>query len=192
MVTFDKRGRVVSVDRGTDRMSMFTLGAEGMTAEQRVEMEAGCRPMQVLVHPAGAAVYVMHGEAISCHGYDAASGSLGGETGRLASAGAEGPATLALHPSGKFLYACERGGGVRSWSLSEDGSAVRRSLGVQAEEMGELSALDLAPDGRSMVGLSRTRGAAQEVTIDPATGRLSAGRVMARVDSPGSLIVLYS
>jgi 6-phosphogluconolactonase (cycloisomerase 2 family) len=192
MVAFDKAGRVVSVDSGADRLSVFSLSNEGMAAQERVELEAGCRPTQVIMHPAGEIAYVMHGEAICCHGYDAETGSFSGEVHRLASTGVEGPATLALHPSGRFLYASVRGGGINAWNLSGGGDRLRRSLGVQAEEMGELNALDLAPDGRSMVGMSRSKGTVQRAEIDAATGRLSAGMVMTRVDSPSSLVVLYS
>jgi 6-phosphogluconolactonase (cycloisomerase 2 family) len=143
------------------------------------------------MHPAGETAYVVHGEALACHGYDATAGSFSGTARRVASAGVAGPAALALHPSGRFLYACERGGGVRTWNLGESGN-VRRSLGVQAEEMGELGALHVAPDGSSMVAMNRISGTVQQAEIDVATGTVRAGRVLTRVDSPASLVVLYS
>jgi 6-phosphogluconolactonase (cycloisomerase 2 family) len=191
MVAFDKAGRIVTVDGGTDRLSVLSLDQGGLAAQERVELEAGCGPTQVAMHPAGKASYVMHNEAIVCHSYDSSTGRFSGEAQRLASAGVAGPAALALHPSGRFLYACERGGGIRTWNLGESGN-VRRSLGVQVEEMGELSALHVAPDGRSIVAMNRKNGTVQQVQIDAGTGTMSAGRVLTRVNSPASLVVLYS
>lgn len=191
MVAFDPAGRIVTVDGGTDRLSVLSLGADGLTAQHRVELEAGCKPTKVVMHTSGEVAYVMHGDSVTCHSYDPASGRFSGLARHLASDGAQGTAALALHPSGRFLYACERGGGVRGWNLTESGM-VRRSLGLQANEMGELSALDLAPDGRSMAGISRTNGTVRHAEIDPGTGSVRAGRVLARVDSPASLVVLYS
>jgi 6-phosphogluconolactonase (cycloisomerase 2 family) len=191
MVAFDKEGRIVTVDGGTDRLSVLSLGQNGLAAHERVELEAGCRPNQVAMHPAGGAAYVMHDEAIACHSYDPSTGKFSGEAQRLASAAATGPAAMALHPSGRFLYACERSGGVRSWSLGESGN-IRRSLGVQVEQLGELSALHVTPDGSSMIALNRISGTVQQAQIDLTTGTVSAGRVLTRVDSPASLVVLYS
>jgi 6-phosphogluconolactonase (cycloisomerase 2 family) len=191
MVAFDKEGRIVTVDGGTDRLSVLSLGEDGLAAHERLELEAGCSPNQVAMHPAGGAAYVIHDEAITCHSYDSSTGRFSGKVQQLATAGVAGPAALALHPSGRFLYACERGGGVRGWNLGESGN-VRRPLGVQAEEMGELSSLHVAPDGGSMVAMNRVSGTVQQAQIDIATGRIRAGRVLARVDSPASLAVVYS
>ncbi|HEU4634748.1 MAG TPA: beta-propeller fold lactonase family protein [Edaphobacter sp.] len=191
MVAFDPAGRIVTVDGGTDRLSVLSLGAEGVTVQHRVELEAGCTPRQVVMHPAGEAAYVMHGGAVTWHSYDVSSGRFSGTARPQASAGMEGLAGLALHPSGRFLYACERGGGLRGWSLTESG-IVRRSLPLQATEMGELSAIELAPDGRSLVGISPKDHAVRHAEIDPGTGTVRAGKVLARVDSPSSLVVLYS
>lgn len=191
MIAFDKAGRIVTVDGGTDRLSVLSLGQDGLAAQERLELEAGCSPNQVVMHPAGKASYVMHNEAIVCHSYDSSTGSFSREARRLAFAGVDGPAAVALHPSGRFLYACERGGGIRTWNLGESGN-VRRSLGVQVEEMGELSALHVAPDGRSIVAMNRKNGTVQQMQIDAGTGTMSAGRVLTRMDSPASLVVLYS
>ncbi|HEX2916966.1 MAG TPA: beta-propeller fold lactonase family protein [Edaphobacter sp.] len=191
MVAFDPAGRIVTVDGGTDRLSVLSLGAEGLTAQHRVELEAGCNPRQVVIHPAGEAAYVMRGGAVTWHRYDLASGRFSDAARHMPSAGIEGSAGLAVHPSGRFLYACERGGGLRGWNLTENGM-VRRSLPLQASEMGELSAIEVSPDGRSLLGISLKDRAVRDAEIDPGTGTVRAGRVLARVDSPSSLVVLYS
>lgn len=193
MVAFDSAGRVVSVDGGTDRLNVFSLREGGIEAHARVALDAGSQPTQVSMHPAGDTIYVMHGEGVSCHGYDAKSGTIGGERQRLAMPGmVEGPGTMTVHPSGRFLYGCQRGGGISGWHMASDGSKAIRTLGLQVAEMGELSMIELSPDGKGMVGVSRSKGTVQGAEIDSATGRMQAGRVLARVDSPSSVVVHYS
>jgi 6-phosphogluconolactonase (cycloisomerase 2 family) len=191
MIAFDPEGRIVTVDSGTDRLSVLSFGEEGLTAQHRVELKAGCKPTKVAMHPSGEVAYVTHEDAVACHSYEAASGSFSGAVHHMTAAVADTTSALKIHPSGHFLYACERRSGLLVWNLNERG-VVRRSLGLQASEMGQLSAIDLAPDGRSMVGVSRTNGTVRYAEIDPGTGSVRAGRVLAHVDSPASIVVLYS
>ncbi|RZU39025.1 lactonase family protein [Edaphobacter modestus] len=193
MVAFDTAGRVVSVDGGADRLNVLSVGDEGIRAHARAGLSAGCRASQVAMHPAGERLYVMQGEAISCHPYDATAGRVSEPTQHLSIAGAmEGPGTMAVPPSGRFLYACQRGGGVAAWGMGSRGDGISRPLGLQVAAMGELHAIEIAPDGRSVMGVSRNKGLIQRAELDPGTGRLSAGDVVAQVNSPSSLVVLYS
>jgi 6-phosphogluconolactonase (cycloisomerase 2 family) len=193
MVAFDIAGRVVSVDGGADRLNVLSVGDEGIAAHARVGLSTGCRASQVAMHPAGERLYVLQGEAISCHPYDATAGRVSEPTLHLSIAGAkEGPGTMAVHPSGRFLYACQRGGGVAAWDVGSRGDGISRPLGLQVSVMGELHAIEIAPDGRSVVGMNRRRGMIQRAELDPGTGRLRAGDVVAQVNSPSSLVVLYS
>jgi 6-phosphogluconolactonase (cycloisomerase 2 family) len=190
MVAFDKAGRVVSVDAGTNRLNVFAVKEGRIEAQERLALDGVSRPTQVSVAPAGDAVYVMHEEGISCHRYDADSGPISGERQQLSMSGTvEGPGTMTVHPSGRFLYASQRGGGIAGWHMV---SNTARPLGLQAAEMGELNAIEVAPDGIGLLGVNRSKGTIQSAEIDPSTGRVQAGRVVARVDSPSSLVVLYS
>lgn len=193
MVAFDKLGRVVSVDGGADRVNVLSVDENGIAAHARAELNAGCRPSQVTLHPAGERLYVMQAESISCHGYDAAKGQVLESIQHLPITGAvEGPGTMAVHPSGRFLYACQRGGGVAAWSTGSGANGLSKPLAVQIAEVGELHGIEITPDGKSLVGMSRGRGLIQRAEIDPSTGKLRAGSILAWVNSPSSLAVLYS
>jgi 6-phosphogluconolactonase (cycloisomerase 2 family) len=190
MVAFDKAGRVVSVDAGTNRLNVFSVKEGRIEAQERLALDGGSRPTQVSLHPAGDTVYVMHEDGISCHRYDANTGRITGERQQLSMPGTvEGPGTMTVHPSGRFLYASQRGGGIAGWHMA---GSTARPLGLQAAEMGELNAIEVAPDGVGLLGVSRSKGTIQSAEIDPSTGRVQAGRIVARVDSPSSLAVLYS
>lgn len=99
---------------------------------------------------------------------------------------------MAVHPSGRFLYACRRDGGVAAWSLTASGDLAARTSGTQDAGMGELHAIEMAPDGKSLMGINRGRGLIQQAEIDSATGRLMPAAVVARLDSPSSLTMIYS
>lgn len=193
MVAFDRAGRVVSVDEGTDRLNVLSVSEAGIAAHMRAELGDGSSPTQVAMHPGGERIYVMQAEAIACYGYDAVAGRVLELVRHLAIAGAvEGAGAMAVHPSGRFLYACQRDGGVAAWSLTERGDAAAHSSVAQAIGMGGLYAIEMAPDGKSLMGINRDRGLIQRAEIDSATGRLMSTAVVARLDSPSSFTMIYS
>lgn len=192
MIAFDKAGRVVSVDGGADRLNVFSLQEGQIESQERLALDPGCQPTEIAMHPEGDAVYVLRAGGISSHRYETSTGRFSGVQQLSSHEVLEGSGTMAMHASGRFLYASKRGGGVSGWALSNGGSSVAKGLGVQVAEMGELHALALSPDGRSLVGLNRSKGLVQEAEIYAATGKLRSGRVLAQVDSPSSLALLYS
>lgn len=192
MVTFDQMGRILSVDGGTDRLNVFGHADASLMTQERANLSLGCGASQVEPHPAGSHLYVMQSSGISCHAYDAASGKVSQSVQNLSfPAATEGPSTMAVHPSGNFLYACQRHDGLTAWSMSKR-SGQLRSIGTQAAELGPLDAIHMAPDGRSLIALNADRGQAAEIWIDIATGRLKQSRIVAKVNAPKSLAVLYS
>lgn len=192
MVTFDQRGRILGVDGGTDRLNVFGPAEATLTTQERANLSVGCGASQVEVHPAGSQLYVVQSSGISCHAYNTASGKVSEPIQNLSfPAATEGPSMMAVHPSGNFLYACQRRDGVTAWSISKATGRLR-SIGTQAAELGELDAIHIAPDGRSLIALNAGRGQAAEIRIDVATGRLKQSKIVAQVNSPKSLAMLYS
>jgi 6-phosphogluconolactonase (cycloisomerase 2 family) len=193
MVAFDKAGRVLSVDEGADRLNVLSVSDSGIAAHMRAELGDGSSPTQVAMHPAGERIYVMQAGAIACYGYDAAAGRVLKPVQHLPIAGAvEGAGAMAVHPSGRFLYACQSDGGVAAWNLTARGDVATRSSAAQAIGMGALHAIEIAPDGKSLMGIDRGRGLIQRAEIDSATGGLMPAAVVARLDSPSSLTMIYS
>jgi 6-phosphogluconolactonase (cycloisomerase 2 family) len=193
MVAFDKMGRVVSVDGGADRVNVLSISEGVITAHQRAELRMGAGPSQVAMHPAGESFFVVQADAITYHRYDAGAGSAVEPMQRLPLAGAvEGPGAMAVHSSGRFMYACLGGGGVAGWRIDDHKHGSFQPLGVQLAEMGELHAMEIAPNGRHILGINRGRGVIQKAELDLDSGSLRMATVVARVDSPSSLAVLYS
>jgi 6-phosphogluconolactonase (cycloisomerase 2 family) len=193
MVSLDKHGRVISVDEGAGRLNVLSVDESGITAHSRVELGEGCGASQVAMHPNGDRLYVMRGETIACHSYDAAAGLVLESSEHLPVRGAiEGHGAIAVHPAGRFLYASLKDGRIATWRLTARGDAAMQAPEIQDAQLRGLHGLEIAPDGKSLVGISRNQGLIQSAEIDFATGRLRLAETVAHLDSPSSLVMLYS
>ncbi len=179
-VAFDTAGRVIAADAGTGRVSVLGLSGEGLGIHARLELEDGMAVSRVAMHPNGRVLYAMREDGIACYGYDAAAGKI--EEKRQHAKVACGPdAALAVHRSGEFVYASRPEGGVAVWAADRSTGRLR-AAGEDSEAMGELCAMEIAPEGNSLIAVSRD-GRVMESFIDAATGRLSAAALRAKVES---------
>jgi len=118
-ITLDPANRfALAADLGTDRVVVYELDLEQGSLIPRPERDArvsaGSGPRHVAFHPDAPFVYVINELAatVTAFGYDGATGALGelqtvsmlpdGYTGYRAAA------EIAVHPSGRFLYASNR------------------------------------------------------------------------------------
>jgi 6-phosphogluconolactonase len=147
-VMFDREGRVLTADQGSDRLNVLALNEGELSVSSRCEVSAGSGPGCMVLHPGGRRVYVAHAlnGSVSSFAYDA-SGSLRCRQTVFARAMGE-VAALAMHPSGEVLYS-SHGDAVQSWKIDGDGGlAVGGVEGVQANK------LQVMPDGGSLLALS--------------------------------------
>ena len=180
-VVFDTAGRVIAADAGTGRVSVLGLNGDGLGIHGRLESEDGVAVLRVAMHPSGRALYAVREDGIACYGYDPVAGKID-EMRQHTKVGCGGDAALAVHRSGEFVYASRREGGVAVWTA--DRSTGRLSAaGVDGETTGKLRAMEMAPEGNSLIAVS-SNGRVMESFIDAASGRLSAAALRARVESP--------
>lgn len=116
--TFDPSGRyVVTADLGIDAVQVWTLTKDGALVEvSRATLAPGAGPRHVAFLPDGRFLYVlneMHA-TVTVFLYDAESGQIGAETQTISMlpddfADLRGAAEIVMHPSGRFLYASNRG-----------------------------------------------------------------------------------
>jgi 6-phosphogluconolactonase len=181
-VAFDSAGRVIAADAGTGRVNVLEMDSAGLRFGARLEPHSDGAVSAVATHPGGRALYAVREDGIACYGYDSGSGSIQGTRQHAANAcGVEG--ALAVHRSGEFVYASRLQGGVALWGADSTTGRLSAAARAEGESMGELRAMELAPDHRSLVGVGRD-GRLTESVIDARTGRLTATAVRARVDSP--------
>jgi 6-phosphogluconolactonase len=80
MVVFDRAGRVVSVDLGSDRLSVLKFDAMRLKTEGRYATQIGDGPRQVAFHPDGRLLFVANelDASVTCYGYDVEEGRIAG------------------------------------------------------------------------------------------------------------------
>jgi 6-phosphogluconolactonase len=141
-------------------------------------MAPGAGPRHVVFHHGGRILYVINelNATITALEYDPASGNLGRQLQTVSTepAGYTGPhstAEIAIHPSGKFLYASNRGHNSIACFAVDASSGRLTALGHVATEAVP-SAFSLDPEGHFLfaAGSASNRLAAYRVNSD--TGEL--------------------
>ena len=179
-VIFDREGRVLTADQGSDKLSVFALNNGKLIVSARREVPAGSGPESVVLHPDGRRVYVAHAlnGSLSSHEYDE-SGMIGGnQTFRVPAMGTV--AALAIRPRGEMLYS-SHGNGLQVWKILTDGS-LERSQGVDAVSARKLHVTE---DGNSLLALSDD--GVIRMAINPATRGLASPVKVASLSRPISI-----
>jgi 6-phosphogluconolactonase (cycloisomerase 2 family) len=117
IVTFDPAGRhIATADLGIDKVQIFRLNDGGLARVSEASVAPGAGPRHIAFHLSGQVLYVVNelGATVTAFAYDPATGQIGKELQTISTepAGYDGPhstAEIAVHPSGKFLYASNRG-----------------------------------------------------------------------------------
>jgi 6-phosphogluconolactonase (cycloisomerase 2 family) len=163
MVVFDRAGRVVTADLGSDRLSVLKLDTARLSIAGRYAAQAGDGPRQIAFHPDGRLLFVANelNASVACYGYDANDGRIVERLGQVATAGGEnnGGVVMAVDPAGEYLYTAHRRGndGVSMWRVARSTGGLRR-LQVIDEGGPQLHEIMMTADGKSLLGLSREDG----------------------------------
>jgi 6-phosphogluconolactonase len=182
-VTFDREGRVLAADQGSDKLSVLMLRNGELAVAQRYEVPAGSGPASVVLHPDGRRVYVAHAlnGSVSCYRYDV-TGILDHELTVRGSGTAE-VAALAMHPSGKTVYSTH-GEGVQAWRITTHG----RLDPLPGLERAQANKLHVTADGRALLALSND--GVLNMQINARTHALAAPVKVAALSKPFSIAIL--
>jgi 6-phosphogluconolactonase len=190
MVVFDRAGRVISADLGSDRLSVLKLDAARLSIAGRYAAQAGDGPRQIAFHPDGRLLFVANelDASVACYGYDAEEGRIVERLGQVATAcdGNAGGVVMAVDPAGEFLYTAHRRGsdGVSMWRIARSTGGLQR-LQVVDESGPRLHEMTMTADGKSLLGLSREDGGVFGWRV--ADGQISQGEQLARLAAPMSM-----
>jgi 6-phosphogluconolactonase (cycloisomerase 2 family) len=184
-VMFDRAGRVLTADQGSDKLSVLSLANGGLAVACRREVTAGSGPSSMVLHPNGERLYVAHAlnGSVSSFGYDATVGGILVREQTVWASTAGQTAALAMHSSGEMLYS-SHGDGIQAWKIAANGSleALPGVEGVQANR------LHVTADGKSLLALSSD--AVLRMKIDAATRVLAAPFQVAALSKPVSIAIL--
>jgi 6-phosphogluconolactonase (cycloisomerase 2 family) len=197
MVMFDRTGRLLGADMGSDRLSVFTMDDGRLSVAARCEARAGSGPRHMELHPSGRLLFVANGldASVSCYGYDDKNGRILEQLEHVPtvknSSGEKNAVVMAMHPSGEFLYTAHRSGGngITMWRSNSTGAL--RAVQHEGDGLQSLHAMTMAPDGGSLLALSRQGGSVVYRRIDQRSGRLGEPVQVAKAPAPISIAVKY-
>jgi 6-phosphogluconolactonase len=116
-VVFDRAGRyIAAADLGIDKVQTFRLNDTGLARVSSASTAPGAGPRHLAFHLSGEVLYVVNelNATVTVFAYDQATGQIGKELQTISTeppgyGGPHSTAEIAVHPSGKFLYASNRG-----------------------------------------------------------------------------------
>jgi 6-phosphogluconolactonase (cycloisomerase 2 family) len=201
MVIFDPTARhLLGTDLGSDRVNVFTLADDKLTLHGRSATQPGSGPHQMAMHPDSHLLYVRNEleASISCYGYNATNGKVLDRLQHVAirpdnSNGQPAAGTMAIHPSGRYLYAsdhrCET---IAGWHINAATGALT-SMKSRIDRLGSPHAITLTPDGSALLVLSQKSDSVFRLPIDTASGHLRQPVQVATLPmTPKSLAVKYA
>jgi len=116
-VVFDPAGHfIAAADLGIDTVQTFRLSNGALTRVGAASLAPGAGPRHIAFHLSGKVFYVVAelNATVTAFAYDPATGQIGKALQTISTepsgyAGPHSTAEIAVHPSGKFLYASNRG-----------------------------------------------------------------------------------
>ena len=184
-------------------VSMYTINATtGVLTSLGSPVDADFGPHSVAVDPAGKFVYVANdgdfevtGGSVSAYTIDATTGALK-LMGTIAAPCTVGPGScapysVAVHPSGKFVYVANEGGfSPTSVSMYTINEGYLEPIGLIAAR-GRAVSVAVHPSGKFayLVNGIDSPGGVSMYTIDSTTGALTSGATIAAGTNPASIAV---
>ncbi len=181
----DPTGRfVVAANLGSDNISQFvfdkTNGTLTPNAVASVATDSGAGPRHIEFDRAGRYAYVANenGSTISTFAFDPRAGTLAAlQTISLLPAGADPKGNTAsdvhMHPSGKFVYASNRGHDSIAIFGVDPATGTLRPIGHQATGGTKPQVFALDPQGQILLAANRGSNTVKSFHVDENTGTLS-------------------
>ena len=196
---FDPAGRFVAVpDKGLDRTFIYRFDVARDTIAPNdppfVLAQAGAGPRHIAFHPGLPYAYVINelDATITAYGYDAQRGLLDARqrittlppehTGR--STGAE----IAVVPSGRFLYASNRGHDSIAIFAIDEKTGMLTPVGWEPSRGAVPRFFALDPSGQFLYVANQGSDTIVAFRVDPATGRLTPTGDSVRTGSPVCIV----
>lgn len=182
-------------DLGADRIYVHKLDANAgtLTPHGSAKTQAGGGPRHFKFHPSGRTGYVVKEltMSLSVFDWDADAGELTLRqtiptlseeqiTGERTNSGSE----VRVHPSGKFVYAANRGHDSITAFAVDESSGELTLIGQEPIRGSWPRNFNLDPSGRWLLAAGRDSNTLAVFEIDPTTGKLQYAREMASVPSP--------
>jgi 6-phosphogluconolactonase len=180
-VVFDPAGDfIAAADLGIDKVQVFRPTDGGLARVSEAPMAPGAGPRHIAFDLGGKRFYVVNelNATVTAFAYDAATGQIGKELQTVSTepAGYNGPhstAEIAVHPSGRFLYASNRGhNSIVGYRIDPStGSLSVIGFATQGVNFPRNFAID--PSGRWLYVANQKSDTIVQFEINPETGELT-------------------
>ena len=191
-VVFDPAGRfIAAADLGIDKVQVFRLSDGGLTRVSEGPVAPGAGPRHIAFDLGGKRFYVVNELNATVTGffYDPVTGQIGNilQTISTEPAGYDGPhstAEIALHPSGKFLYASNRGHNSIVGYRIDPSTGVLSVIGFATQGVNFPRNFAIDPSGKWLYVANQKGDTIVQFEINPETGELKpTGQVTPSVTS---------
>jgi 6-phosphogluconolactonase len=198
-VTMDPTGsRVVACDLGIDRVIVYDLSTESCTLQPApagpTAVAPGAGPRHFAFHPSGQYGYVVNelDSTVVALEYAAETGGL--DPIQVVSTlppefeGTSHCADIRVHPSGRFLYASNRGHDSIACYRIDPGSGRLELVEIEASGGETPRNFNIEPSGRYLYAANQGTGNIVQLAIDPETGELTPTGHQTEVPAPVCLV----
>jgi 6-phosphogluconolactonase len=188
-VAFDPAGRfVATADLGVDQVQIFRLTEGRLARVSRASTAPGAGPRHVTFHPNGRILFVVNelNATVTAFPYDPVDGQIGRELQTIATEprnyrGSQSAAEIAVHPTGRFLYASNRGHNSIVGYGIDPANGLLSVIGHATEGVAFPRSFAIDPSGTRLYVANQTADTIVQFRIDP-TGELRpTGRVTSSI-----------
>ena len=180
IVVFDQAGRfMATADLGVDKVQTLRLEGGNLRLVSEASMAPGAGPRHVVFHHNGRILYVINelNATITALDYDPNSGQLGRQLQTVPTeppgySGPQSTAEIAVHPSGKFLYASNRGHNSIAAFRIDPASGLLSPIGHTTSGIEFPRNFAIDPGGAWLYAANQKGDTIVQFRIDQATGRL--------------------
>ena len=189
-VAFDPAGRfVATADLGIDQVQIFRLTKGRLARVSRASTAPGAGPRHVTFHPNGRILFVVNelNATVTAFAYDPVDGQIGTELQTIATEppdyrGWQSAAEIAVHPTGRFLYASNRGHNSIVGYRIDPADGLLSVIGHATEGVAFPRSFAIDPSGARLYVANQTADTIVQFRIDPSTGELKpTGQVTASI-----------
>ena len=193
-----QQGHLVVPDKGLDRVFVFKLDpAQGTLVPNdppSVVTRSGAGPRHVVFHPTAGFAYVVNelDSTVTAYNYDRVNGSLEPKqiltTLPATFTGENRAAGIGITPSGKFLYASNRGFNQISIFAIDQATGMLNSVGWESTRGKTPRFFTIDPSGKFLYAANETSDTIVGFRIDENSGKLAAIGTVAQTGSPVCIV----
>lgn len=182
MTVFDPAGRTIATaDLGTDMIQTFRLVGGGLEKVSEASATPGAGPRHIAFRQNGQALYVVNelNATVTAFAYNPATGQIGKllQTISTEPSGYNGPhstAEIIVHPTGRFLYASNRGHNSIVGYRIDPATGLLSTIGYATPGISYPRSFAIEPSGKWLYVLNQKGDTIVQFQIDQDTGELKA------------------